>query len=374
MNIAVNTRLLLADKLEGIGWFAYETLKRITRAHPEHRFYFIFDRPYDTRFIFDNNVVPTVVYPPTRHPYLMDIYFEYTLPAKLERLSPDLFLSPDGWLPLKGDFPKVNVIHDLNFEHHPEWLKKSYRKYYLTHFPCFAKGADRLATVSEFSKQDIANQYGIALDKIDVVYNGIHDAYFPKTEIEKQKTLQQYTGGYPFFIFVGAIHKRKNLDHIFRAFDILKKTDTHGIKLVVVGEKKWWKGDIAKAYANMQYARDVIFTGHQSPDVLSHLLSASIALLYPSLFEGFGIPIIEAYQAETAVITSHTSAMPEVAGKAALLVDPYSPEDIARAMKQISTDNNLRQECIQQGKIERTRFSWDFTAKKLWTCIEKVMR
>ena len=114
MKIAVNTRLLLKDKLEGIGWFTFETLKRIVRQHPEHTFYFIFDRPYDESFVFAPNVVPMKVFPPARHPYLWYLYFEWGVTRLLKQLQPDLFLSTDGWLSLRTDVPTVRRISTIS--------------------------------------------------------------------------------------------------------------------------------------------------------------------------------------------------------------------------------------------------------------------
>ena len=155
MDIAVNTRLLVS-KLEGIGWFEYETLRRIVTEHPEHTFYFIFDRDYDERFLFAENVKPILTFPPCRHhPWFWYAYFEYSIPYVLKKLKPDLFLSPDGWMPLRTNVPQVTVIHDINFVHHPEFFSSSFQKYFAKYFPQFAKKAERIATVSEYSKQDI---------------------------------------------------------------------------------------------------------------------------------------------------------------------------------------------------------------------------
>lgn len=152
MKIAVNTRLLVKNKLEGIGWFSYETLKRITTQHPEHEFYFIFDRKHSDDFIFSDNVTPIELFPQARHPFLYYLWFEFSMPRLLKKLKPDLFLSPDGYLSLKSKIKSLVVFHDLNFEHYPEdipWLERKNYKYF---FPRYAKKADRIATVSEYSK------------------------------------------------------------------------------------------------------------------------------------------------------------------------------------------------------------------------------
>ena len=373
MKIAVNTRLLLKDKLEGIGWFTFETLKRIVRQHPEHTFYFIFDRPYDESFVFAPNVVPVKVFPPARHPYLWYLYFEWGVTRLLKQLQPDLFLSTDGWLSLRTNVPTVDVIHDLNFEHYPEFIKPVVRRYYKRFFHRFAQKAARIATVSEYTGQDINKLYGVSLDKIDVVYNGSSSLYLPIGEDAKKSVKAEYSSGCDYFLFVGLIHQRKNLANEFRAFDRYKQSDTRNMKFVVVGDKKWWHGEIEDAYLAMEHKEDVIFLGRQPQEALSRLMAAATALVYASFFEGFGIPILEAFNAETAVITSNVTSMPDVAGDAALLVNPHSVDDICAAMTRLAEDEALRQELIAKGREQRQRFSWDRTAAALWQTVEKTM-
>jgi glycosyltransferase involved in cell wall biosynthesis len=373
MKIAVNTRLLLKGKLEGIGQFSLESLRRITQSHPEHQFYFLFDRPYDESFLFSDNITPVVAYPQARHPYLWYLFFEYGIPLKLRAIKPDLFLSTDGWIPTKLDIPVVNVIHDLNFVHHPEFVKPVVRRYYDRFFPKFARNATRIATVSEFSRQDIHQSYQIPLEKIDVVYNGANPVYKPFTEEQQKAVKEQYTDGYDYLLFVGLIHKRKNLDNIFRAFDLFRDKVSKPMKLVVVGDKKWWAGEIEDSYLQMRHRDDVLMLGRQQLDVVSMLTAAATALVYASLFEGFGQPIVDAYSAHTPVITSNISSMPEIAGDAALLVDPYSVEQIADAMRRITFDTELRTDLIQRGTVQKELFTWDRTAGLLWSTIEKAM-
>ena len=145
------------------------------------------------------------------------------------------------------------------------------------------------------------------------------------------------------------------------------------MKLVVVGDKKWWQGDIEDSFNAMRHQEDVIMLGRQSMPVLTQLTGAARALVYASLFEGFGIPILEAFHAETAVITSNVTSMPEVAGDAALLVDPHHEEEIAEAMRALWQDDDLRNRLIDKGRTRRECFSWQQTADKLWQTIETAL-
>lgn len=374
MLIAVNTRLLQKGRLEGIGWFTYETLKRISTGHPEHRFLFIFDRPYDPSFVFAPNVEAIVVSPPTRHPLLWYLWFEWRIPAVLRKYKPDLFLSTDGWLPLKANCKTVDVIHDLNMMHYPQYIKWLVRKYYFHFFPRFARKATRLATVSEYSKQDLIRLIGRKAEDIDVVYNGCNAGFRPLSSEDQKEVRQRYTNGSGYFLFVGLVHPRKNMVNLFKAFDLFKKETGSSINLMVVGEKKWWTDDIRFAYESMTYRDAVILTGRLSDEALHAVVGAAMALTYVPVFEGFGIPILEAFNAGVPVITSNVTSMPEVAADAAILVDPFDPTAISKAMQLVTEDRSLAKRMVQRGHERAMDFSWDRSAGLLWNCIEKTMR
>ena len=373
MKIAVNTRLLLNERLDGIGRFTDETLRIITSQHPEHRFFFYFDRKYDQKFIYNSNVQPVVLLPQARHPFLFLSWFEASLPLHFKFSKPDLFLSPDGFLSLTTKVKSVGVIHDLNFEHFPEDIPWLVRKYYKTMFPRFAQKASRIATVSEYSKMDIAETYGISPSKIDVVYNGAGNIFKPLPVDEKQMVRQKFSKGSEYFFFVGTLHPRKNLVNLFKAFDQFKKSGSTDIKLVLAGARMWWTDDIRLAYEAMEHRDEVIFTGRVSDQDLASLMASALALTYVSYFEGFGIPILEAFCCDTPVITSNLTSMPEVAGNAAILTDPFSINSIAEAMQKVASDSAFRQKMIDTGREQRDKFSWQQTAEKLWDCVEKAM-
>lgn len=374
MRIAVNTRLLLPGRMDGIGWFAYETMRRIVKAHPEHDFYFLFDRKPDPQYFFAPNVHPLVLCPQARHPILWYLFFDWSVPYILRRYKIDLFVSPDGWMSLRTKVPTLTVIHDLNFEHATDYLRPSHQRYMTYFFPRFARRADRIATVSQYSKEDIATTYNINKDKIDVVYDGSHSNYHPIETSQQDTVRAKYTDGNPYFIFVGTISKRKNLTNTLLAFDKLKESHPdRREKLVVVGSRFWWQDELKEAYDNMKHQSDVVFIGWTSAEELSLLLGSSIGLVYCSFFEGFGIPILEAFHAEVPVVTSNNTSIPEVAGDAALLVDPYDVDQICHAMQQIADDKALADTLVERGRKQRTLFSWNRTATLLWDSITKTL-
>lgn len=374
MRIAVNTRLLLKNKLEGIGRFSLEMLSRIAIAHPEHEFIFIFDRAYDEKFIFSKNIIPVVIGPQARHPFLFLIWFELSIPRVLKKYNVDLFLSPDGFLSLRSNRPSIVVIHDLNFEHYPKDLPKLVLKYYKYFVPKFIKKASHIATVSEYSKRDIINLYSTDENKITVVHNGVNEVYGPIEASDIPKIKGKYTKGENYFLYVGALHQRKNLVNLFKAFDSYKKTHQTPTKLLIVGNKMWWTKSIEGTYNAMQFKDDVVFHSHMSTIELKEVYGAALALVYVSYFEGFGIPIIESFACGTPVITSNVTSMPEVAGDAALIINPFDVDEIARALFTIETDISLRKKLIAAGMKRYKDFSWDKSAEKLWEIIDNVQK
>ena len=373
MRIAVNTRLLIKNKLEGIGYFIYENLKHITRNHSEHEFYFLFDRDYDEDFIFSDNITPIVLSPQARHPFLFLIWFEYSIPSVLKKLKIDLFLSPDGYLPLSSKIPSIAIIHDLNFEHHPEDFPYLIRKYYRYFFPLFARKASRIATVSEYSKNDIAKKYQINRDKIDVVYCGARSIFQPLDPPARKKVKDAFTNGKDYFIYVGSIQARKNIPVLIKAFELYKERTVSDDILLIVGALKWDSKELKNAYKNSACKNDIHFTGRLENEDLAKFMASAKALTLISKLEGFGIPIIEAYFCDVTVITSNVSSMPEIAGNGALLVDPKSIESVANAMILIDKDKKLKNELIKNAQIQRQNFSWEKTANLLWQSVEKIL-
>ena len=372
MRIAVNTRLLLKGKLEGIGWFSYETLKRIVRNHPEHQFIFIFDRPYAEEFIFAENVTPVVVGPPARHPFLFYLWFELQIPRVLKKYRADVFLSPDGYLSLNTKVPQLAVIHDISFAHRPGDIPAMKRWYYNYFFPKFARKAARIATVSNYSKTDIVQTYRIGAEKVDVVYDGCNENFRPFSNEEQKLIREKYTVGVPYFLFVGALHPRKNVAGLLRAFDDFKSGTGRNEKLLIVGGEMHKTGEIADTWQKMQFKNDVVFTGRVAQEELYGIFGAALALTFVPFFEGFGIPILEAMYAGIPVICSNTTSMPEVGGDAVLYVEPGNVRQIAEAMAKIASDSDLRDEFIAVGFTQKQNFSWNKTAGLLWESIKQT--
>ena len=373
MKIVVNTRLLRENQMDGIGWFAYNTLKYITKINPQIEFHFLFDSGSDKKFLFTENIVAHNLFPPAKHAILNIAWFELSVKNYLKQVNPDLFFSPDGILCLGWKGKQHGVIHDINFAHIPEDLKWANRTFYNYFFPKYAEKASGLATVSEFSKNDIIKTFGTNPSKIDVVYCGINEFFKPLDDQTKKEVKRKYSRGADYFIFVGTLHPRKNIMRLLQAFEQFKLAVASDAKLLLIGREMYRTREIHDYHETMKYKTDVIFTGPLPSQELKLVFGSALCLTFIPYFEGFGIPPIEAMQCDVPVIAADATSIPEVVGNAALLVDPFNTNEIVNAMKRIWEEPQLRQELINRGRIRKLAFPWERTGKLLWDSISKLL-
>lgn len=373
MRIAINTRFLLPHKMEGFGWYTFEVVKRIVEQHPEHDFIFFFDRKYDEKFIFGKNVTPVILSPQARHPILFYIWFEFSIKKALKKYNIDLFLSPDGYLSLSSQVNQIGVIHDINFEHNPKDLKWVMRKYYCHFFPKFAKKATHLLTVSEYSKTDICDTYGIKPEKITAIWNGASDEFKVLLEEIQVETREKYSTGKSYFLFVGSLHPRKNVKRLILAFEQHKLSNPKSdYQLVIVGTELWTNSG-ASVEVNDDIKNQIHFTGHLELKELAKVMGSASIFTFVPYFEGFGIPLVEAMKCGVPILSGNKTSLPEVAGDAALYCDPFDVNDISEKMTILSLDAELQKELSIKG-LERSKlFSWEITAQKVWEVIDKVL-
>jgi glycosyltransferase involved in cell wall biosynthesis len=371
MRIAVNTRFLIKEHLEGVGYFLFENFRRIVRNHPEHQFIFIFDRPYDKKFLFAGNVTAVVTGPPARHPLLWKLWFDVKVPGILKKYKADVFVSADGFCSLNTKLPQCIVVHDLSFLHYPSFIPKSHFLYYKYYTPKFLKKASVVVTVSEFSKEDIVKQYNTEADKINIVPNAAKEIFHPLSDPVRTEVKNKYTGGTEYFVYAGSVHPRKNLTNLLKAFSIFKKKQQSTWKLVLAGRLAWMYKPFIERLKTYKYREDVILTGYLEEEV-ARVIGAAYALIYPSVWEGFGVPVLEALHCEVPVITSENSSMQEIAKDAALYVNPADHNDIAEKMILLYKDENLRRELVEKGKNIIVEYNWDRSAQLLWESIVKA--
>jgi len=358
--------------MEGIARYIFETTRQMVLNHPEDTFHFIFDRPFDDKFIFADNIIPHVLSPPARHPLLWYVWYEWRIPALLKKIKAEVFLSGDMYLSLSTEVPSIMVSHDINYEHHPENLPLLTRKFLLHYSKKYHHKADHLIAVSQATKDDLSQFYQLDPQKITIAHNATPEGFSILKAKAKQSVRDQITEGLPYFVYVGSLHPRKNVSRLLKAFDLFKKENNSDHKLVVYGRIAWKTSSIFEIYEALEFKDDIIFLGDDTLDV-PQVMGAAAALCYVSLFEGFGIPILEAFECGVPVITSNLSSMPEVAGEAALLVDPHEVKDIAKAMHQIATDDLMKQELIQKGKVQKEKFSWERSADTIYDQLKKLV-
>ncbi|MEM9991459.1 MAG: glycosyltransferase family 1 protein [Bacteroidota bacterium] len=365
MRIAVNTRFLLKGRLEGVGRFTLEVLRELVERQTADEFIFFFDRAYDPEFVFAENITPVVLSPPARHPILFTIWFEWSVARALKQYRADVFFSPDNFCSLRTSVPTILVVHDLAYLHFPNQVSRIQLAYYRYFMPRFVQKADSVVTVSEFTKQDLSNQFATSNTKIKVACNGVRSAFEPLSELEKAKVQAKYAQGDPYFFYVGAVHPRKNIPRLIAAFDQFKTDTKYDVQLLIAGRFSWKTGEVSEAYAAATHQAAIHFLGYVSDEELPQLVGAALALTYISLFEGFGVPLLEAMACEVPVLTSNVSSMPEVIGDAGLLVDPTDVTAIADAMERLAQDEPLRKRLVNKARKQRQKFSWSVAARVL---------
>lgn len=373
MKIAINTWILRNKKLDGIGYLTVNTISKLIQQHPEVTFQILCDKGFTENYFDFPNVTKHKIFPALRHPVLYVFFMEVVVTWFLKNHKPNLFLSMDGYLSLLSSTKQLPVICDINFEHKPEDLPFRNRVYFTTFFKRFAKKGVRIATISEYSKQDIADFYKIDINKIDNISCGIDAKFNPIGEAQKIEVRNKWSDGKEYFFFLGSMHPRKNIKRLIEAFIQFKEATKSDFKLLLGGSILWQASDFKEAYENSNLKDDIIFLGRLNDVDLNNVLGAAYCLSFAPIFEGFGLPIVEAMQAGVPVICSNTSSMPEVAGSAALLFDPFNTSEIADAMKKIYADNDLRLQLIEAGHQQKQLFSWDKTAQLLWQSITKVI-
>lgn len=373
LKIAVNARFLQAGKLEGIGWYTYELCQRWVQNHPSDEFILIYDRPQEQYLIEGKNVTSVIIGPKARHFFSFWYWFDVQIPKVLRTHQVDLFFSPDNFLSLRTSVPTVLTTHDIAHFHYPEQVAWMHRPYYQLFIPRFLKKARHIISVSTHGKLDLMRHYQVPENKISVVPNGTRVVFQPLSVEEKVRVKAKFSQGQDYFFFLGAIHPRKNLLGLLRAYELFRKKSTAPVKLLIAGKLAWQVEEIKTLHEASAYRDDILFLGYLPEESAAQLMAAATALTYLSFFEGFGLPVLEALCTDTPVITSDVSSLPEVAGNAALLVDPRDTEAIAEAMLRIWQEPVLREDLIQKGRRQRQLFSWNEAATSIYQVFKHLV-
>lgn len=271
----------------------------------------------------------------------------------------------------------ITTIHDMTYELYPETMDKRNLKRIKNDIQYSVDRSDKIITVSESSKNDIIKFLNVDESKIEIVYNGVDYEKFNKYYTEDIKLIVRNKYNLPqnYILYMGTLEPRKNIDSIIEAFALIKKQkDFDNIKLVIAGKKGWLFEDIFNLVDKLNLKDHVIFTDYVDETDKPIIYNMAKLFVFPSLYEGFGIPVLEAMASSVPVIASNVSSLPEVAGNAAILVNPKDIEGIAKNIIKILSDDDLKNELVRKGHIQAQKFTWEASAEKLYNIYKEIMK
>jgi glycosyltransferase involved in cell wall biosynthesis len=294
------------------------------------------------------------------------------LPLKLfrETKKPDVFFSPSHYAPRFSPVPTAISIMDLSYIHFPELFTK-HDLYQLVNWTKYsAKNARKIFTISNFSRNDIIKTYGKDSKAVITTYLGVKQIQDSRPKIKDMEEISKKFGiSKPYILFVGTLQPRKNIVKLIEAFSLLKNKDT---ELVIVGKKGWLFEEIFQSPEKYGVADRIKFLDFVGDEDLPGLYKNALCFVLPSLYEGFGLPVLEAMKFGCPTVISDVSSLPEVGGDAALYFDPQSVDDIAKKLETVISDEKLREEMIRKGYNQVKKFSWEKTAKETLEVLEDL--
>lgn len=300
---------------------------------------------------------------------------QFGLPMSLflEKKKPDIFFTPTHYGPRFSPIPTVVSVMDLAFIHYPETFKKR-DLYKLKSWTSYSvRNAKKIIAISNSTKDDIIDKYKLDSKKIDVVYPGIKELSSGKLILRMEELEKKYKIKGKYILFVGTLQPRKNIEKLIDAFKLVFEKDKE-VSLVIIGKKGWLYNEILEAPKKLEIENNVHFLDFVSDDDLPSFYKNAECFVLPSLYEGFGLPVLEAMQNGCPVIISNISSLPEVGGDAAEYFDPYKVEDIAQKIEKVLTDKILRDKMIKKGFEQVKKFSWEKSAIKVLDILEEVIR
>ena len=281
--------------------------------------------------------------------------------------SDDLLWSPGNTGPL-GVSNQVVTIHDLIPLEHPEWFKSSFSAWYRFLLPRLSNRAMHIITISEFSKERISTILGILPEKITIVPEGVGDEFRQENSKRIMDVQQKYNIPQKYLLVVSSLEPRKNLKRLLESWEIIYQR-YQDIELAIVGISRYSPRDVGFS----KLPKGVNLIGYVDDIDLPAVYSGAIALIFPSIYEGFGLPVLEAMACGTPVIASNTSSLPEVIGDAGLLFDPFEIDDITSSIEKFLHDGELREDLREKGFKQATKFSWDTTAERVWAVLSQTI-
>jgi len=372
MNIGIDIRVLAKGTRTGVEDYTINLLSFLLAK----------DKSIKYRLFYNGFRKPNLTYPFLKFPNvelktlrfpnrLFDLSLRFLKFPKLDKIlkGVSLFLSPHFLLtPVSKKTKTIIVFYDLSFVRFPDFFSLPKLLWHRFIYPeKQAKKADIIIAISQSTKEDLINLYKIEPRKIRVVYPGIDKKFRPITDnIQLLRVKKRYNLSNEFILYFGTIEPRKNLISVIKAFEILKrKFSQQDLKLVIAGTPGWLYKDIFKKAESSKYQKDIIFTGFIKEEDKPYLYNLARVFVYPSFFEGFGLPPLEAMACGVPTVVSNVSSLPEVVGSGAIMIDPYNVDELAYAIGQVLNDKNLRENLIRKGLNQAKKFDWDRAAKQV---------
>ncbi len=358
--IAINA-MIVGQTKAGVGRFVSELLNALARIDHENQYIV-----YTTEFGRQQLVVgPNFTVRALSLPRPVRLAWEQlVLPWLVRRDRADLLHGQGFTLPLLAGCRSVVTIYDMTWFSHGSTHETVKALYFRTLIPASLRRARHVLTISDSARADLLQRFPQLADRVTTTLGGVADVFYqPAPRATSQPILARYGIDGPFILSVGMIQPRKNLPRLIQAFAQLRRDAGVPHRLVVCGGKGWQFDEVFATVEALGLASSVVFTGFVPDEDLLHLYATCDAFAYPSLYEGFGLPVVEAMAAGAPVLTSDNSSLREVAGDAALLCDPSSVDDIADKLRQLIEDRALRSELVQRGRARAQRFTWLETAR-----------
>lgn len=371
MLIGIDASRAVARERTGTENYSLNLIRHLLALESGHRYRLYFSRPPTGELFPMTADLELRVMPFPR------LWTHLRLSWEMVCQPPDVLFVPAHVLPLIHPWSSVVTVHDLGYLYYPEAHQPLGRLYLDLSTRYSARAASRVIAVSQTTKDDLVQHCGIEPDKITVVYSGWDETMRPvkdEATIERVKARYGIQGNY--ILYVGTLQPRKNLGRLLEAYAIVVRKQAKGETpcLVIAGRKGWLYDQIFQQVERLGLAAEVIFPGYVPQDDLPALLSGARLFVFPSLYEGFGLPVLEAMACGTPVLCSNVSSLPEVAGDAALLADPLDVESIAQAMNRLLQNEGLRAQLVKRGFRQACQFSWDRCARETLAVLEDTLQ